>query len=154
MLSIYLNLLRKWSVLSRVTFCWRRWVLSHRAMMVVQHLFGGRAELHQGAKSLTLPKSDRGKCNFLCLGSAARWEGSTEGATLRRMRSGRTTEKGKGLGSRCWCEWGGIVSIPVPQARSRTARKPDWIFVDATQGTTCNCWVNSRMPDQRIEKKN
>lgn len=138
-------------MLSRVTFCWRRLVLSHRAMAVVQqHRFRGRAELHQGAKSLTLPKSDIGKCNCLCW--AAWWEGSTEAGTLRRMRSGRTTEEGKHLGSRCWCEWG-IVSISVSQARSGTARKTDWIFVVATKVTTCNCWVNSRMTDQRIEKK-
>lgn len=149
MLDICLNHLRKQSVLSRVTFCWRRLVLSHRPWWWFSSA-ASEAELHQGAKSWTLPKSEPGKCSSLC--SAARGEGSMEGATLRRVRSGRTTEKEKGLGSKCWCEWGGIMSIPMSQARTRTARNTEF-FVVVTKVITCNCWVNSRMSDQRIEKK-
>lgn len=81
-----------------------------QGMIVVQQChFRGRAELHQAAKPLTLPKSDVGKCNFLC----SWWE--AEDATLRRMRSGRTKEgrEGKRPGKHADVNWGGVVNIPV-----------------------------------------
>lgn len=74
-----------------------------QGMMVVQQChFRGRAELHQGVKFLTLPKSDVGKCNFLC--SAAWWEGRGSHTEKDEKWENQRRERREKAWETCWCE--------------------------------------------------
>lgn len=78
-----------------------------------------------GSKILKPPKWDAGKP---VLGSTA---GGQHGGAAWEARE-EVGERGrgeKGLGRRCWCEWGGRVSIPLLQARPWIARKTEWILL-------------------------